>query len=84
MTKLILYYINILTPLAVLKWLSTNNQITAGLLTFSLLLYALVYRTYIDGKRLADKKIIAKKDIWKLILPGIRAKYFYALYLSKQ
>lgn len=83
MIKLIVYYINILTPLAVLKWLSSNNQITAALLTFALLLYALVYRTYIDGKRLADKKIISYKDIWKLILPGMRAKYFKALYLSK-
>jgi hypothetical protein len=83
MIKLIIYYFNILTPLIILKWLSSNNQITAALLVFSLFLYALVYRTYIDGKRLADKKIIEKKDIWKLILAGMRAKYFQALYLSK-
>jgi hypothetical protein len=35
------------------------------------------------GKRLSDKNIIQKKDIWKMIIPGKRFEYFNELYLKK-
>ena len=49
-----------------------------------LFFYALIFRTYVDGKRLADKNIIQKKNIWKMIIPGKRFEYFRELYLKKQ
>ncbi|MDO9274666.1 MAG: hypothetical protein Q7T92_03845 [Lutibacter sp.] len=44
--------------------------------------YSLIYRTYIDGKRLADKNILQKKDSWKMMIPGSHIKYFKELYLK--
>ena len=81
MKKIIIYYLTILTPLVFLFWLSkTNNaKLFVGLLFF----YAFIFRTYVDGKRLASKNIIPKKDIWKMIIPGKRAEYFGELYFKK-
>jgi hypothetical protein len=36
-----------------------------------------------DGKRLSDKNIIKKKDIWKMIIPRKRFENFKELYLEK-
>lgn len=45
-----------------------------------MLFYVLIFRTYIDGKRLHEKNLIDKKDIWKMVIPGNHIKYFKALY----
>lgn len=82
MKNLLVYHIVILTPLAIiivlLKTEMIDTKITVGLFMF----YALIYRTFTDGKRLYDKKVIAKKDLWKMLIPGIRIKYFKELYLT--
>lgn len=82
MKNLVIFYTLILVPLAILCWLNNseriNGTLSLGLITF----YVLFYRTYIDGKRLADKNIISKKDIWKMIIPGNRFLYFKELYLK--
>jgi hypothetical protein len=82
MKKLILFYVIILAPLALLIVLSSEQVLDSWLLIGCGLFYALVYRTYTDGKKLADKNIIPHKDIWKLIIPGMRLRYFQGLYLS--
>jgi len=82
MKNIFIYYVLILVPIGPLVWLSVSNIVNANLFAFLLLFYALIYRTYIDGKRLADKKIIPKKDIWKMIIPGYHLKYFTELYLK--
>ena len=82
MKNLLTYYILILSPIGVLFWLSKAEMINANLFVALIFFYAFIYRTYIDGKRLADKKIIPKKDIWKMIIPGNRLAYFKELYLK--
>ncbi|MDG4949661.1 hypothetical protein NLM59_01880 [Weeksellaceae bacterium KMM 9724] len=82
MKSLLTYYILILAPLAVLFALKASELLGGSLFVTLLLAYALLYRTYTDGKRLADKNIIPYKDIWKIIIPGRRVKYFRDLYLK--
>ena len=82
MKNLLTFYILILALFGIIIWLDKNDIINGTLLVGSILFYALVYRTYTDGKRLADKNIIDQKDIWKMIIPGKRFEYFKELYLK--
>ncbi len=82
MKNLLTFYILILTPLGILIWLSKSDLINGPFFAGLLIFYVFVYRTYTDGKRLADKSIIHKKDIWKMIIPGKRFEYFKELYLK--
>jgi hypothetical protein len=82
MKNLQIYYLLILAPLGILFWSNKINLLSEDIFVALLLFYALVYRTYIDGKRLSDKNIIPKKDIWKMIIPGRRFQYFKELYLK--
>tara|TARA_B100000787_G_scaffold103636_1_gene76765 strand:+ start:4177 stop:4428 length:252 start_codon:yes stop_codon:yes gene_type:complete len=83
MKNLFIYYLTILLPLGILNWLSKTDLMNPTLFVLLLFFYALIFRTYVDGKRLADKNIIQKKDIWKMIIPGKRFEYFRELYLKK-
>ncbi|MEN8816440.1 MAG: hypothetical protein ABF274_06165 [Nonlabens sp.] len=71
-----------MAPLAILIWCSKKDWIDGTLLTVGLLFYAIVYRTFTDGKRLAVKNIIPESSIWKLVVPGTRFQYFKELYLK--
>jgi hypothetical protein len=82
MKNLLTFYILILAPLGILFWLNKSDLINGTLFVGLIIFYALIYRTYTDGKRLADKNIIAKKDIWKMIIPGNRFEHFKELYLK--
>ncbi|EAR11489.1 hypothetical protein PI23P_06096 [Polaribacter irgensii 23-P] len=84
MKNLFIYYLTILLPLGILNWLSKTDLMNPTLFVLLLFFYALIFRTYVDGKRLADKNIIQKQDIWKMIIPGKRFKYFSELYLKKK
>lgn len=84
MKNLFIYYLTILLPLGILIWLSKTDLMNPTLFVLLFFFYALIFRTYVDGKRLADKNIIPKKDIWKMIIPGKRFVYFKELYLKKQ
>lgn len=77
-----LYYFKIIIPIPIIFGLEKLGVIESGMFVCSWLFYLAIYRTYIDGKKLYDKKVILKKDIWKLIIPGQRIKYFQELYLS--
>lgn len=82
MKNLFNYYALILTPLGLMIWLLRTDLINPWGFVGLMFFYSLIYRTYIDGKRLADKNIIPKKDIWKMIIPGSRIGYFKELYLK--
>ena len=82
MRNLFTFYIVILAPLGILFWLNKSDLINGTIFVVLLVFYALIYRTYTDGKRLADKNIIPKKDIWKFIIPGRRLEHFKELYLK--
>lgn len=82
MKNLLCYYFIILAPIGVLFGLSASNLLDGTLFFVLILFYALVYRTYTDGKRLANKNLIEKRDIWKMLIPGSRLKYFKELYLK--
>ena len=82
MKNLITYYVLILAPLGCLILLSKIDLINSLEFASCLLFYATVYRTYIDGKRLAVKNIIDSKDIWKLIIPGRRLRHVTELYFK--
>ncbi len=56
MKNLLTFYIFILAPLGILLWLYKFDLINGDLFVGLLVFYSLIYRTYTDGKRLADKK----------------------------
>ncbi|MFA7275139.1 MAG: hypothetical protein WC044_14810 [Crocinitomicaceae bacterium] len=82
MKNLLPFYLLILAPLALLLWLSQTDLIHPTLSIGLLLFYALIYRTFTDGKKLVEKQIIRKKEIWKMIIPGYRIQHFRELYLK--
>jgi len=83
MKNLFIYYLTILSPIGILTWLSRTDLVNPILFVLLLFFYVLIFRTYVDGRRLTDKNIIPKKDIWKMIIPGKRFEYFKELYLKK-
>jgi|TARA_B110000902_G_scaffold138255_1_gene159859 Ca2+/Na+ antiporter len=82
MKNLFIYYLVIIIPIVILSWMSRTNFLDSTLFVILLFFYVFIFRTYIDGKRLVDKNIIPKKDIWKMIIPGKRFQYFRELYLK--
>ena len=83
MKNIFIYYLTILTALAIIAWLNKTELISPIYLMIFLFFYALIFRTYTDGKRLFDKNIFKKKDIWKIIIPGKRFEFFKELYFKK-
>ena len=81
MKNIFLYYFALLAPAVALAlcW----NILFPQLSLLLLFIYVFVYRTILDGARLSSKKIIGREEIWKMILPGMRGKYFKELYLQK-
>jgi len=80
MKNIFIYYLAILLPWLPLIWWLRTGQST--LFVIFLLFYSSVYRLFTDGYRLLAKGVIEKKDMWKVIIPFGRAKYFKALYFS--
>ncbi|WP_276373719.1 hypothetical protein [Chryseolinea sp. H1M3-3] len=81
MKNIIVYYFVAIVPVAIIFLLELTNTISSTWFVYSLCFYMLIYRTYIDGKRLSDKGLIDKKDIWRMIVPGQRLRFFKDLYL---
>ena len=82
MKNIKIYYLAILIPIVVLFLLFNFKLIDTTLFTILLLIYAFIYRTYTDSKRLLAKKVISKKNIWKFLIPGTRIEFFKELYLK--
>lgn len=81
MKNIILYYVVVVVPAALIFLLAKTDTINSNWFVYLFFSYLFIYRTYIDGKRLADKGLIEKKDIWRMVLPGFRNKFFRDLYL---
>ena len=81
MRNIIVYYCVVIVPVAIIALLILTDTINSNWFVYSFCFYLFIYRTYIDGKRLVDKGIIEKKDIWKMIVPGQRFRFFKDLYL---
>ena len=81
MKNIIVYYLAILLPIPLLIWLSKTNN--SDWFTFLLLVYALPYRTLIDGMRLISKRLMRWNENWKLFIPGQRLEYTRELYFKK-
>jgi Ca2+/Na+ antiporter len=79
--NIIVYYFAVVIPVAIVFLLAQTNTINSNWFVYTFCFYLFVYRTYSDGKRLADKGLIEKKDIWKMIIPGQRIRFFKDLYL---
>jgi hypothetical protein len=77
--NLFIYYVTTLLPLGILNWLSKTDLMNPTLFVLLLFFYALIFRTYVDGKRLVARNIMQKKDIWKMIIPGKRFEHFKEL-----
>lgn len=80
MKNLVTYYIAILAPLLLFAGLEMLQNIDSRLFVAFIFSYALLYRTYTDGTRLAEKGVIDKKDIWKTSWKGYQVQYFRELY----
>ena len=81
MKNLFVYYLAILLPFGGLFWLLRTNLVDSGITLVLFFAYALVYRPWTDGSRLAAKGILEKKDRWRMLLPGMHFEHFRELYL---
>jgi len=82
MRNVYFYYFAILSPLAVLLFLMRMNYLNSWVFIIFIFTYSLVYRTYIDGLRLASKGIINRSEIWQMLYKGRRLEYFKELYFK--
>ncbi|CAM4222893.1 hypothetical protein [Gillisia hiemivivida] len=82
MRNIYLYYIAILAPLAFLLYFMRTDQLNSWVLILGIIVYSIVYRTYIDGLRLVSKGFIERSDIWKMAYNGRRFQYFKELYFK--
>jgi len=83
MKNILVYYLAIASPLVVLVILLKVQDISSLTFTVLLLIWALIYRPLTDGKRLIEKGIIQKREIWKLFIPFRRYKWLNELYFKK-
>ena len=81
MRNLFLYYIAILLPLGIVVYFYLTDYLGFTAFLILIIAYLLIYRTWVDGSRLASKGIIDKKDRWRMMLPGMHMKHFTELYL---
>ncbi len=79
--NIVVYYLAILLPVPLLIWVSKSGY--SGWFVALIFIYALPYRTLIDGVRLVNKKIIKLREIWKLLVPWQRFEYTKELYFRK-
>jgi len=82
MKNLKIYYFAIIVPIIIIFIFYKFQIIDSTYFLILFFIYATIYRTYTDSKRLIDKKIIPKKDFWKLLIPGTHIEYFRELYIK--
>lgn len=80
MKNVFVYYSSILLPILLLIWISKSGS--SMWFAILLLVYAIPYRTLIDGWRLVDKKRINWNEIWKLWVPWKYREFIKDLYFS--
>ena len=79
--KLLYYYLQILSPIAVIVMLYEAERYQSSLI--AILVYMFVYRPVVDSWRLTKLGVLAKKERWKMFIPFYRSKYFEVLYFNQ-
>lgn len=82
MKNIFIYYLMSFAPIVLIIWMIKMQPISSSIIIGLILAYSLIYRPYIDGRRLFEKKIIEKKDIWKMVFPWKTREFFKELYLK--
>jgi len=80
MTNLFNYFILILVLVGLMTWLIGTELMNSWELMGLIFFHSIIYRTYINEKRLVNKNIIKQKDFWNMIILGKRLDYFRELY----
>ncbi len=80
MKNLAIYYLAILMPFPLMYFTAINGE---SELFVALLFSYLIYRGFVDGKRLVDKELLSKKESWKAFIPFYTASYIKELYFEK-
>jgi hypothetical protein len=81
MKNLFIYYFSaVILPGIILVFLAVNDL--KLYFVVSLLIFVFVYRPFLDSYKLIKRKIISKRDIWKLVLGYGQIKWFRELYLK--
>ena len=80
MSRLLNYYILILAPLILIYPLVKLEN--TSLMIWFLFAYV-IYIGFIDGRRLIDKGILKKKELWKSFIPFYNSQYTRELYFEK-
>lgn len=81
MKNIAIYYFSILLPIPLLITVGMERM---NALFAALMLAYVVYRGFTDSKRLTDKGVILKKDMWKIfVVPFYSAMYMKELYFEK-
>lgn len=79
MKNILIYYLSILLPIPLLVWSLYYNSIMFFILLMS---YVIIYRGFVDGQRLIEKKLMNKNELWKAFIPFWTSKYFRQLYFE--
>ncbi len=81
--NLFIYYLKVLLPLPLIFICLEADTVWLGL--GLLLFYSLLYKPFIDAKRLENKGIIKRGDYRKIFfyIGGFQIKYFKELYFEK-
>lgn len=79
MKNILTYYLSILLPFPLLIWSLYYDSIMFLIL---LMCYVIIYRGFVDGQRLIEKKLINKNELWKAFIPFWTSKYFRQLYFE--
>ena len=75
-----IYCFTILLPIPLIMIISNDRPITFTIL----LLFYIIFRGFIDGKRLIEKNIIKKIDLWKSVLILFwSSRFFRQLYFEE-
>ncbi len=80
MRNLLVYYLQILVPFALLIIGIKTGFINMGQFLILMTIYTLPYRFTTDYLRLRSKNVIDKNKFWIILIPGSRIKYFKDLY----
>ena len=80
MKNVFVYYLTILLPIPILIWISNTGG--SKWFVILILIYAIPYRTIVDGLRLVNKKVLKWNEIWKLWVPWKFRELIKELYFS--
>jgi len=75
MKRYLLFMLTLAIPLIVLVWLNRKHEISSAAFTILMLIYALFYHPLISVIHLVSLGFVAKKDIWKSLVPFWNWKY---------